>query len=97
MKKLVLSLVLCLVAAPVFAGGHNVTFNTTINNSVEQDKDNAYGAMLDAPNLVVLRHNWSLGVEGGKNFNGTSSSEGYFAFAKATWNGNLLDFSNKGE
>lgn len=56
---------------------------------------NNYGAKLDAPYLVQVTPHWFVGVEGGKALNGTGGSQGWFAYAKATYTGTLFSFSKK--
>ena len=49
------------------------------------------GLKADAPNLIRLTENSTIGVEGGKDMRHTSSSEGWFGFLKFTWTGTLFD------
>jgi hypothetical protein len=88
-KTMLILLVMALVCVPAFAEG--------IHNTA--------GAKIDAPNLVKFTETLSLGLEGGKDimtdvgYPSSSSyledDHGYFAYAKVTWTGSLLDFSKK--
>jgi hypothetical protein len=62
---------------------------------VKSAEDLVFGAKADAPNLILLPYNFSLGVEGGKDLLGTSLSEGWFVFGKVTWNGTLVNLSGQ--
>lgn len=91
MKKLFLILFFALaLVSPAFAGIHHL--NVT-NSITEVENDNNFGAKLDAPNLVKLNENWAVGVEGGKDLNGTNNSEGWFTYGKLTYSGSLFNLS----
>lgn len=99
MKRIILIVCLVFLATPVLANPYYVINNkyvTNVTNVTEENSRNKYGAELDAPNLVRINKDWTIGVEGGKDFNGTSGDEGYFAYGKATYSGTWFDFS-KGE
>ena len=71
--------------------------DTDTHTDAKKSTDTKLGIKLDAPNIVRITGNSTVGVEGGKDVLDTNSSEGWFAFLKFTWTGNLLDFSKKGE
>lgn len=107
MRKLVIFLVALFLVTPAFAGGHShgvvikkyyhtITNITNVTNVTDESSRNEYGAMLDMPNLIRLNKQWTIGIEGGKDFNGTSNDEGYFAYGKVTWSGTVLNLG-KGE
>jgi len=60
------------------------------------------GAKIDAPDLIVITDNLSIGLEGGKNLannvfqedsHWVEDDKGYFGYVKITYWGSLLDFS----
>lgn len=53
------------------------------------------GVKADAPNVIRLTKNTTIGVEGGKDLVKTNAKEGWFVFGKVTWTGTLFDFSKK--
>ena len=57
--------------------------------------DTVVGAKADAPNLIKLAKNWTLGVEGGKDLLNTTPDEGWFIFGKITFSGTLFDLTKK--
>ena len=61
--------------------------------NVKNADDKILGVKADAPNIIKLTENTSIGLEGGKDLNQTSADEGWFAYAKVTWTGSLLDFT----
>lgn len=66
---------------------------TNVTNLTDESSRNEYGAKLDAPNLVRLNKNWTIGTEAGKDFNGASSDEGYFVYGKVIYSGTVLNLS----
>jgi hypothetical protein len=52
---------------------------------------NRFGAKLDAPFLARINDDWFVGAEGGKDLNYSSASNGWFAYAKVTYVGTLLN------
>lgn len=68
---------------------HNHGYN--MENYVEKD-DYVLGVKADAPNLVIITDNVSVGVEASKNFVQTSLKEGVEAYVKVTYKGSLFDF-----
>jgi len=114
MKKaivLALVLVLALVVVPAFAEtvttsgerhyAHTVTVHDATVIPQVQEIHNVVGAKIDAPNLVGLTKNLSLGFEGGKDIiqnafypdadNLLDGDTGYFAYAKVTYTGCWLN------
>ena len=71
----------------------NTTNVTNVTNEV--NPTNLFGVKGDAPKLVHLYGDWYLGAEGGKDLNYTNASDGWFAYAKVTYEGTLFDFSKK--
>lgn len=71
------------------------THSADIIDPGKSDDDIVLGLKADAPNLVRLSELWTLGLEGGKDMDHTNLDEGWFAFAKVTFSGSLLDFSGK--
>ncbi len=105
-KSLITALVLmgmiALLAVPAHAKGRRQ------NRSIFKESiipHNTGSVKLDAPNIVKLPWNLSLGLEGGKTIatdlfhkaddgvRWIEADRGYFAMFKITWNGTLLDFS----
>lgn len=76
---------------------------------VVQEVDNTHnvaGVKVDAPNLVRVTENTTIGVEAGKDlatdigyndFDWNEADKGYFGYVKVTWSGNLFDFTKKKE
>ncbi len=74
---------------------------TNITNVFAADNHSVVGIKLDAPNLIQLSENTTLGIEGGKDImkdvfrNDTrdyfESDKGYFAYIKVTYSGCLLN------
>jgi hypothetical protein len=96
MNRFLLALLFVSLMVPVAHATTKVTNVTNVTNTyVDETARNEFGVAADAPNLVRLTDNWSLGTEVGHNFNGTSSNEGYFVYAKATYTGTLLDLRKK--
>lgn len=58
-------------------------------------EDTKAGVKADAPNLIRLTKDTTIGVEGGKDLVNTNAKEGWFVFGKLTWTGTLFDFSKK--
>ena len=109
MNKLIIALMIvalgfvgCSKAAE--ASGKRHTKTTT---AVEQVNDhNVAGVKVDAPNLVKVTKNTTIGVEAGKDlatdigyndFDWNEADKGYFGYVKVTWVGNLFDFTKKDE
>ena len=95
---------LCVVFITSFAYAaphHAPVTNTTVNNTVVNPTaivvtdPNLFGVMADAPKVVHLYGDWYLGAEGGKDVAYTNTSKGWFAYAKVTYEGTLLDFNKK--
>lgn len=72
---------------------HTIDTDTQIDD--KHYGDPKLGVMLDAPSLVLLPWDWSLGAEGGKDLYLTNTSEGWFAYIKLTWSGTLLNLRDK--
>jgi len=53
------------------------------------------GAKVDAPNIIRLTDNLTIGVEASKDLYYTGHRDGYSGYAKITWTGSVLDFSKK--
>ena len=53
------------------------------------------GAKFDAPNIIRLNQNWTIGAEVFKDFLQTDINQGWGAFGKVTWTGTFFDFSKK--
>lgn len=62
-------------------------------DDVKAQTDIVAGLKADAPNLILLPWNLSLGVEGGKDLYETNWDEGWFIYAKITYSGTLLNLS----
>ena len=104
MKKLFM-IGLCLVVAGIIGcskGSQEVEASVTnITNIVAADNHSVAGVKVDAPNLIQLAENITLGIEGGKNImknvfrNDTrdyfESDKGYFVYLKITYSGCLLN------
>jgi len=65
---------------------------------------NVAGVKVDAPNLVKVTENTTIGVEAGKDlvtdigyndFGWNEADKGYFGYVKVTWVGNLFDFTKE--
>lgn len=105
MKKLIALFVAIffLVASSAYAGSskkiiNNTTNVTNVTNVSSSDKDEeVYGLKLDAPNLVKLNEDWSIGSELSKDLNDTNADEGWSYFAKVTYFGSWFDFTKKEE
>jgi len=98
---------LCLVVAGIIGcskGSQEVEAYesvTNITNVVAADNHSVAGVKVDAPNLIQLTKNTTLGIEGGKDImkdvfrNDTrdyfESDKGYFAYLKVTYWGCLLN------
>lgn len=67
--------------------------DTRIDN--KNNDDAILGLKADAPNLINLTNNSSIGLEASKDLNRTSAKEGWAAYLKYTWEGSLLDFSGE--
>lgn len=101
MKKMVLTIALMLSVTPAFAsycqvgpqGPQGEQGDTGPQG--EAASTNLFGVKADAPHLVHLVGGWYLGAEGGKDLNYTTASQGWFSYAKVTWEGTLFDFSKK--
>lgn len=102
MKKLLLVLAVVVVAG--FLGCQKAEAHssvTNVTNVVASDPHSVAGVKIDAPNLVQLTENTTLGLEGGKDIlkdvfqNDTrdyyESDKAYFAYLKLTWDGCLLN------
>jgi len=91
MKKVIVLVVIMLMIGvmPVFAGvrdhGHGDT--KPIDEIV-------FGAKADAPNLLRLSENWTIGAEASKDLRRTASDEGWEVFGKLTYTGSIFDLSN---
>lgn len=80
----------------------NVTNNSTTVVNQAEDLHNVAGVKIDAPNLVQISDNWTLGAEGGKDVIKNvfydsddryfEADKGYFAYVKVTYSGTLFDF-----
>jgi hypothetical protein len=95
MKNLGLIAVL-LAALAIFGCNKAEAGHLAKSDHVHDKEDSALGIKADAPNLVSLSENWKLGVEGGKDLNGSSVEDGWFGFLKVTFTGTLFD-AQKGE
>ena len=91
MKKILSIAVLFLLVGtwPVFAHSSSVP----TKNNVKNLDDYVVGAKFDAPNLVRLTKNLSIGAEILKDLRYTNSEEGWAAYGKVVWSGSLLNFS----
>lgn len=87
MKKFIIIIALMALPAVAFAS-HKTTYNVT-NNQFEDP--NLFGVKADAPYLGRITDSWYAGVEGGKDLNYTNASQGWFAYAKITYTGTLLN------
>lgn len=79
--------------------------DTTIPDTDTHAKQthNTIGVKVDAPNLVKLTKNTTIGIEGGKDiahdlfypddYGYFEADRGYFGYVKLTYKGNLFDFS----
>jgi len=77
---------------------HTVDTDTDTHRNDKSSTDLKTGVKLDAPNIIRLTKNTTLGVEGGKDLLGTNRNEGWFVFGKITWTGTFFDFTkDKGE
>ena len=86
-RALILAVVALLIAAPAFA---------------DASPRSIVGGKLDAPNLVRLTKNITIGVEGGKematnvfqeSWAWREDDKGYFGYVKLTYTGSLINFS----
>ncbi len=55
--------------------------------------DIVVGAKFDAPNIVRLNDNWSIGMEVSKDLNQTGIQEGWVGYGKLTYTGSLINLS----
>jgi hypothetical protein len=102
MRKIVF---IMLIACVAFIGckaqeaeAHSIT---NVTNIVAADTNSVAGVKLDAPNLVQLSENTTLGLEGGKDImkdvfhddtrDYFEADKGYFAYLKVTYTGCLLN------
>lgn len=100
MKHFLILACILFISPYAFAMPHQTTTNTTtiINTQVNPtaivvaDKDE-FGAMADAPKVVRIFPDWYIGMEGGKALDYTNVSKGWFAYAKVTYDGTLVDFT----
>jgi len=63
--------------------------------NVPDTQDWVLGAKVDAPNLIRLTKNVTIGVEVTKDVNDTNFDEGWAAYGKLTYAGSLIDISKK--
>lgn len=64
--------------------------------TIEDNTDNfTTKAGIDAPNLIRLSSNWTVGAQLEKQLNSTNIEEGWGMLIKATYSGSFIDFSNK--
>jgi hypothetical protein len=103
-KAIVLAIALLMLGTfPVFAetvtssdeqhGAHTVTVHdpVVLEGQAEKPLDEwVLGAKFDAPNLVELSENWSIGAEASKDLRFTSADEGWSAYAKVTYKGCII-------
>lgn len=85
MKKLIIiavMLIMSMVAVPVFAHNEDV--------SSKPYDDLVLGAKFDAPNIIRITDNLTVGIEGSKDLIYTNAKEGWTAFGKLTYTGCLL-------
>lgn len=105
MKKFLLFSIFVLVASSAYAAAIGDPYNQTITNNInvnnasntsvnniDESAKNEYGVELDAPNLVILTDDWSVGAELRKDMYHTDIREGNALYVKATFKGNLFDF-----
>ena len=93
MKKVLSIAVLFLLVGtwPVFAHSSSVPTKDNVKNL----DDYVVGAKFDAPNLVRLTENLSIGAEVDKDLRYTSGDEGWSFWGKCTYSGSLINFSKK--
>ena len=81
MKSALMGVLMCmLLAVPVFAGEN------------PNGEWRELGAKADAPNLIRLTDNLTIGVEAFKDTYYTNSKEGWGGYAKIVWTQSVLDF-----
>jgi hypothetical protein len=88
-RAICLAVIAMFVVMAVPAGAHVINNTTIVNEEDNWD----LGVKADAPNLVKVAENWTVGVEVSKLLNGTDATEGYSGFAKVTYTGNIFDLS----
>jgi hypothetical protein len=100
--KYLLFVIFMLVSVPAFATEYTFKYNNVyatennyIANSYEQAGKTQIGAKIDAPNLIRLTDNWTIGVEGSKDLYLTDGREGWQVYGKATYTGTWFDFRKK--
>jgi hypothetical protein len=101
MKKL-LALLIVSVFIIGCGGAAEASHLAKANHSHGDDsgEDIEIGIKADAPNLVKLADNWTLGMEAGKDLTNTGAGEGWFTYGKVTYTGELFDLGsalNRGE
>lgn len=98
MKKVLLVLGFILLANTAYAIDIDTScdgeFGVYVNSC---ESTNVVGVKLDAPDLVVVSDDLSVGAEVEKNFNGTQTDEGWSFLVKVTGKWTLLDLRKDGE
>ena len=91
MKKVLSIAVLFLLVGvwPVFAHSSSVSTKDNVKNL----DDYVVGAKFDAPNIIRLTENLTVGAEVLKDLRYTNSEEGWAAYGKVVWSGSLINFS----
>ena len=97
MKKIFISILLLFISSSAYAikidNSCDGKFGGYVNSC--KDDNNIVALKVDAPNLVVINDDVSIGTELHKDFNGTKSDEGWAFMLKATLKWTLLDLRKK--
>lgn len=107
MKNILLTAIILSLAVPASASISKKTvkqFKDHINDESlhkhtapydgKEATDTKLGIKADAPNLIKITQNSSVGAEVSKDLRDTAADEGWAFWAKYTYSGSLLDFSN---
>lgn|SRR3990167_1685435 len=88
-----------LFSGTAFAGGYHGPHKSIIKNTyvtnIDESSKNEFGAKLDAPNLVRINDDWTIGTEGGKDLWRTDVNEGWFVYGKITYSGTLINLKKE--
>jgi len=87
MKKL---LVIAVSAMLVMSMGVMPVLAHNQNTSSKPYDDLVLGAKFDAPNIIKITDNLTIGIEGSKDLLYTNAKEGWTAYGKLTYTGCLL-------
>lgn len=91
-RALIVTIILMFWVSPVWA--HTIS-PVHGHDDVKPLDDAVVGVKADAPNLVKLTDNWSLGAEVSKDLRRTAGDEGWTYWGKVTYTGSIFDFSGE--